>query len=208
MLGTGSQAKNLQLGGAGGGISTFAGVIANHPSPTAPGTVPNSERKTANGTTLTLGSVEGISVGATITGSILAAGTTITAINPLTRVVTLSQGYTGGNNSNFNVGVIFTIPNVINSVSLTKSGTGTWVVSGNNTYTGPTLVSAGALRAEHANTLGATTTGTLVSGGATLQLQGGISYASEALTLTNSTLNTAILQNVSGNNTWNGAITT
>ena len=211
LLVTGSQAKNLQFGGTGAGISTFAGVIANHPSPTAPGTVPNAVRKSATSTTnntLTLASVEGISVGATITGALLTAGTTITAINPLTREVTLSTTYTSGNNSNYNVGVIFTIPGVLNTVSVTKAGTSTWVVSGNNTYTGPTLVSAGVLRAGHANTLGATTTGTLVSGGATLQLQGGVSYASEALTLTNNTTNTAILQSVSGANTWNGTITT
>jgi autotransporter-associated beta strand protein len=208
MLVTGTRAKNLQLGGTGAGISTFAGAIGDIPNPVANGTVPNAVRKTANGNTLTLASVMGIAVGDTITGSILPAGTTITAVDPLNRVVTLSTTYTGGNNSNFNVGVIFTVGAVVNSVSVTKAGTGTWVLSGNNTYTGPTNITAGVLNIQNANALGATTTGTLVASNATLQLQGGISYASEPLTLTNNTTNTAILQSVSGNNTWNGTITT
>jgi autotransporter-associated beta strand protein len=166
---TGSQAKNLQLGGAGTGINTFTGAISNHPSPTAPGTVPNSERKTANGTTLTLASVEGVSVGAAITGSVLAAGTTITAINPLTRVVTLSTGYTAANNGNFNVGVIFTIPDVVNSVSVTKTGTSTWVLTGANTYTGGTSVIAGTLEISNGAAL-ADSGAVSLGAGATLKL--------------------------------------
>jgi fibronectin-binding autotransporter adhesin len=142
---SGSRGKNLQFGGDGTGLSTFAGAISDHPTPTAPGTIPNAVRRTAGGSILTLASVQGIEVGATITGSVLPAGTTITAINPLTREVTLSNSFPSGNNSNFNVGVIFTIPGVINSVCVTKAGTGTWVLSGTNSYTGPTAINAGTL---------------------------------------------------------------
>jgi autotransporter-associated beta strand protein len=50
-------------------------------------------------------------------------------------------------------------------ISLTKSGSGTWVLSGNNTYSGGTAVSAGTLKANAANALGASnvtvTAGTL-----------------------------------------------
>jgi autotransporter-associated beta strand protein len=167
LLVTGTRAKNLQFGGNGSGLSTFAGVISNHPTPTEPGTVPNAERKTANGNTLTLASIEGIEVGATITGTFIPAGTTITAINPSTRVVTLNQNYTAANNSNFNVGVIYTIPGVINSNSVTKAGTSHWVLSGNNTYTGPT------------NNIG----------GGTLTLSGDNIAATGGVTTTNSRLN-------------------
>jgi autotransporter-associated beta strand protein len=208
LLVTGNRAKNLTLGGAGAGLSTFAGVIANHPSPSAPGVVPNSIRRTANGNTLILGSVEGITVGSAITGSILPANTTITAVNPFTREVTLSNSYTGGNNGNFSPGVLFTVENVVNSVSLTKSNSGIWVLSGNNTYTGPTHITAGALRLQHANALGSTGIGTLVNSGGTVQLMGGISYAAEPLTLTNNTGNVALLTNLSDDNNWNGPITT
>jgi autotransporter-associated beta strand protein len=167
LLVTGTRAKNLQFGGSGAGLGTFAGAISNHPTPTEPGTVPNAERKTANGNLLTLASIEGIEVGATITGTFIPAGTTITAINPSTRVVTLSQNYTAANNSNFNVGVIYNIPGVINSNSVTKAGTGHWVLSGNNTYTGPT------------NNIG----------GGTLTLSGDNIAATGGVTTTNSRLN-------------------
>jgi autotransporter-associated beta strand protein len=142
---SGSRGKNLQFGGTGAGISTFAGAIANHPNPTDPGTIPNAVRKTGGGNTLTLASVEGIEVGATITGSVLTAGTTITAVNRLTREITLSSSFPSGNNANFNVGVIFTIPGVINSVSVNKAGASTWVLSGDNSYTGTTAIDGGTL---------------------------------------------------------------
>ncbi len=209
LLVTGSQAKNLQLGGAGTGISTFAGVIANHASPTAPGTVPNALRKSSGtNSNLTLASVEGISVGATITGGALTAGTTITAINPLTREVTLSTTFAAANNSTYNVGVLFTVPGVVNSNSVTKAGTGTWVLSGNNTYTGPTSVSQGVLNIQHANALGATNTGTLVTSGAALQIQGSITVGNEALTLNGTGISTnGALRNISGDNIYGGLLT-
>src|SRR5206468_168984 len=57
----------------------------------------------------------------------------------------------------------------------TKDGPGTLTLSGTNTYTGLTTVMAGILNIQNGSALGATTTGTTVSSGATLQLQGGIS---------------------------------
>jgi autotransporter-associated beta strand protein len=56
--------------------------------------------------------------------------------------------------------------------ALTKSGAGVLVLSGANLYTGLTTVSAGTLNVQHATGLGSTTNGTIVSSGATLQLQG------------------------------------
>jgi autotransporter-associated beta strand protein len=59
------------------------------------------------------------------------------------RSLTLNGSYTGGAN---------TIPGVIadNSlsgpVSLTKSGPGTWLLAGNNTYSGPTVIEEGTLQ--------------------------------------------------------------
>ncbi|MFM8763486.1 MAG: beta strand repeat-containing protein, partial [Spartobacteria bacterium] len=59
------------------------------------------------------------------------------------------------------------------TIGLIKSGAGTWVLSGNNTYTGATTINAGAVNIQHANALGTTAAGTTVSSGAALQLQGG-----------------------------------
>ncbi|MGB6223679.1 beta strand repeat-containing protein [Haloferula sp.] len=123
------------------------------------------------------------------------------------RALTLGGSYTGAANE---------ITGVIQDhntagggiVSLTKEGASSWALSGNNTYTGTTTISGGVLNIQHANALGGTAAGTEVAAGATLQLQGGISYAAEALTLNNNTINSPMLQNVSGDNTWNGNITT
>ena len=100
------------------------------------------------------------------------------------------------------------------AVNLTKSSTGTLILSGANSYTGATLVSGGALVLQNNSALGtgvgASTSGVTVSSGGALQLQGGISTTS-AVTLTlNGTGVTAApggaLENVSGNNTYSGAI--
>src|SRR5260370_8750000 len=70
------------------------------------------------------------------------------------------------------------------TVALTKVGTGTLTLSGANTYTGLTTVSTGILNIQNGSALGGTGTGTTVSTGATLQLQGGITVGAEALTIT------------------------
>ena len=57
------------------------------------------------------------------------------------------------------------------ALSLAKSGAGTWVVSGNNTYSGGTKITSGSLVIGNANALGATT-GSLAVNGGTLDLRG------------------------------------
>jgi autotransporter-associated beta strand protein len=54
--------------------------------------------------------------------------------------------------------------------ALTKSGTGTWTLSGTNTYTGPTIVNGGTLSLANAGSLGEATEVTIASG-ATLELK-------------------------------------
>ena len=92
--------------------------------------------------------------------------------------------------------------------NLTKVGSiGTLFLSGNNSYDGTTTVSAGTLNIQNANALGSTATGTTVSNGATLALQGGIVYAAEPLTLNGTGGGIGALNSVSGNNTWQGTVT-
>ncbi|MDZ7615541.1 MAG: autotransporter-associated beta strand repeat-containing protein [Patescibacteria group bacterium] len=96
-----------------------------------------------------------------------------------------------------------------NNLALVKTGTGTLVLSGANTYTGTTTVSAGTLTIRGNSALGssAALSGTTVAGGAVLKLEGGITVA-EPITITGSGIGwSGALHNASGNNTWSGPIT-
>jgi autotransporter-associated beta strand protein len=63
------------------------------------------------------------------------------------------------------------------AISVTKAGTGTWTLPGNNTYSGPTTVSGGILILSGSNNNGSSATAS-VSSGATLQLQANVGNTS------------------------------
>jgi autotransporter-associated beta strand protein len=94
-------------------------------------------------------------------------------------------------------------------LSITKSGAGTWFLSGANTYTGVTAITGGALRIENNLALGSTVAGTTIGSGFALQLANNITVTGEALSLVGNGVatNTGALRNISGNNTWTGNIT-
>ncbi len=111
-----------------------------------------------------------------------------------TGVVTLSGTIAGGNGQR--------------DYSMTKTGTSTFVLLGNATFDGAVAINAGVLNIRNGNALGSTTGATSVASGAVLQLQGGITVGTEALTLNGSGIsNTGALRNISGNNSYAGAIT-
>jgi len=97
------------------------------------------------------------------------------------------------------------------TLSLVKNGTGTTILSGTgaNTFDGSvTINSGGALNLQKNSALGSTAGGTTVATGGALELQGGITVAGEALSLSGDGLSTnGALRNISGNNTLTGAIT-
>ena len=91
------------------------------------------------------------------------------------RVFELGGTSTGGNN----VGGILSNSN---TPALTKNGTGTWTLAAANTYAGATSITAGILKVANANALGATSSGTTINTGGTLDLNG-IALAAEPITL-------------------------
>ncbi len=108
-----------------------------------------------------------------------------------------------------------TIANSGSTGNLTKEGSGTITLTKGNTYTGTTAVGNGKLRIAHSSALGTSAGGTSVQGGdspATLELAGtNLVIAGEALTLVGKQGNNADtphLRNVSGTNTWTGAMQT
>ena len=102
-----------------------------------------------------------------------------------------------------------TISGVVSgSSALTKNGAGTLTLSGINTYNGATTINAGILNIQNANATGTVAGGVVVATGAALQIQGDITVGNEALTLRGSGIaSDGALRNISGNNTWQGAVT-
>ncbi len=91
---------------------------------------------------------------------------------------------------------------------LAKSGAGTLVAAGANTYTGATYVEQGALRLANNTAAGTTASGIFVQNGAVLELTGNITVGAEALTISGTGIsNGGSLLNSSGTNTYGGAIT-
>lgn len=83
---------------------------------------------------------------------------------------TLSLGTT---NVNLNGNGSFEVSGVISGsgqvLKTSGSSTGTFTLSGNNTYTGVTTVSTGILKATHLNALGSSSTSTTISSGGTVE---------------------------------------
>lgn len=97
------------------------------------------------------------------------------------------------------------------NASLTKTGTGTLVLSSGNNYAGLTTINGGTLQAANGNALGATTLGTIVASGATLDCSVAGGYP-EPLFLNGDGINGAsgalnISQTGAGNTTQDGMIT-
>jgi fibronectin-binding autotransporter adhesin len=149
---------------------------------------------TISGTnTLTLNN----SVGITQNGS---ATNTISA--PLTLATNQTWGGTG-------TGQIAITGVVSGNASITKNGSYTLVLSGANTYTGATTINSGTVRIQSNGALGtaANTANTTVASGAVLQMANGITTTNSGTLVLNGTgVGSGALQSVSGNNSWNSAI--
>jgi fibronectin-binding autotransporter adhesin len=119
-----------------------------------------------------------------------------------TRTLTL-----GGTNVGANTFAKTISNNGIAEVSLTKAGTGRWVVSGDNSFSGATTINGGVLRITNSNALGTTVSNTTVATAGMLELAGGIA-SPEPLILqgVNAAPDADRVVNVSGNNTLSGTL--
>ena len=91
--------------------------------------------------------------------------------------------------------------------SLVKNGNGTFTLSSSNGYTGGTTIRSGAVNVQNGYGLG-TAGSVVVSNAAELQLQGGLTTPALALSLNGTGTNSSgALRNISGGNTYAGAIT-
>lgn len=124
----------------------------------------------AGSSTLTLNRSSSIAAGQGITGAVIDVGTTITAVDPATRQVTLSvptnaasaTGFavtltgaanlprtltlTGTNTGDNTLAANLTNASTAGTLGVTKTGAGKWILSGaTKSYTGPTDVQAGTL---------------------------------------------------------------
>jgi len=172
--------SSISLNGTGaGGIGAINNNTANATTVAGPVTLA--------GDTL----VQSSSGALTLSGTISTAGYGLTVLNN-SAPMTFSGVISGGG-----------------SLAMNTTGSGDLVLSGNNSYSGTTTINTGAsLTVASANALGSTSAGTTVANGATLKIQGGVTVAAEPLTLNGAGVAAGgALQNVSGNNTFSGAIT-
>lgn len=209
----------LKLGSAGSGSNTPLGTVGSGTLVSSNGaldlagfTLATAEAITINGTGVSSGgAIMNSGSSCTYSGlvtlgsasSILGGSGTIALSN--TGTIT-GSGYSltlGGAQGGSIAGIIGT-----NAGTLTKQDAGTWTLTGANTYTGATSISAGTINIQNATGFGTTAGGVTVASGAAVELQGGIAVGAEALSLNNNGVSSAgALRNVSGNNSWSGAIT-
>lgn len=148
--------------------------------------------------------------GISITSNLTAVGgTSVSAQSGSKGTFTINDGSStvtsgGGVNDGQTAGVL-------SGDALTKTGIGTFVISGSNTYTGVTTISTGVLNIKNAKGTGTAAGGVIVATGAALEMQGGITVEDETLSLSGTGLaDDGALRSVgNGNltNTWEGTIT-
>ena len=132
-------------------------------------------------------------------GSGLNFGTITTAASSITPTLTLTGS---------NTGVFNTVQGVISqgagaTLAVSKTGTGTWLLNGANTYTGGTTLNGGTLITNSATALGASGTIT-IAGNSTLRTNTALTDASARMTISDGATLTFDTNNA--NQTWAGIL--
>ena len=213
-VGTGAMAVTV-----GGGVltlsgnNTYSGVTTINSGGTLKMGSANALGSTAGNTVVSSGGVLDLN-GQVIDGEPLTLnGTGISSggalINSSGTDASLAGAITLGSASSIGGGGDLTLSGAIGGGnSLTKVGANTVTLTAANGYTGTTIISNGVLNIQNNTALGTTAGGVTVASGAALELQSGITVGAEALSLNGTGIsNGGALRNISGSNTYGGAIT-
>ena len=171
----------------------------------------NSKLKAGGGSlgAITLTGNAEVETGGTVTiGQLtLPASTTITKSGGGTLDVTGAITLLAGQIYNPTSGILKLSGVVGGSTGLTKNGGGTLELANNNDYTGVTTVNSGILLITNGGALGDTTSGTVVSNGGQLRLQGGITTPGGEPISINGGANGGAIYNQSSDNNIDGQVT-
>ncbi|MES2572234.1 MAG: autotransporter-associated beta strand repeat-containing protein, partial [Verrucomicrobiota bacterium] len=141
-------------------------------------------------------------------GELTIGSGTILALSGKTRLMETILHFGPITGNLFTVGDLTIGSRITGSKGLHKSGPGTLVLAGSNSYTGKTQIIAGTVRLENDLALGNTLEGTILTTGAALELIGGLSIGSEPLILSgNGPQGRGALRGLGGENSWAGDIT-
>ena len=179
--------ENSNLGNAAGGIGLDGGSLRYTG---AAATISRSLSMSASSTLDASGS-----------GVLTYDAATISQTGSGTRTLILAGSNTGDNTLQSSVG-----DNGGDATNVTKTGTGTWVLAGNNSYSGPTLILGGTVKIASGNALGNATGGTIIAADGRLEVSAGISSADEISFGGKDSADSAQLFNTSGNNTLSGEL--
>ncbi len=150
--------KTLVLSGDTAGIGEISGTIGNIFNNGGTVSTTASAAFAAAATSITVASVTDVVIGSIVSGTGITSSQRVTSI---TGAGPFTIGLSAGANAAGTLGqtITFTQPNAIN-----KQGTGTWVLSGVNSYTGITNVAGGVLRVTNNSSLGSDTGATRITG--------------------------------------------
>ena len=147
VLVTGLGTKTIALAGSTAGSGELAGKIVDGANSTSSLTPAQVTPAAVVGTqTIGLSSTLGIQVGDVVSGAAgIVAGTKVTAING--GVITVDTLLTASINGVTAISVTRggTPVTLLNQTALSKTGTGTWTLSGDNSFSGGTTISSGTL---------------------------------------------------------------
>jgi fibronectin-binding autotransporter adhesin len=144
-------------------------------------------------------------------GAVLTVGSAVTVQTGVAGTETISAPVALGSSQMWTVtdagSTLVDSGGISGAFALTKGGAGTLVLSGVDTYTGPTAINTGVVNLQNSGALNGTS-GVTVIGGAALQLQDGITTAAAPLVLSGTGVSgKGALENVGGVNNYAGLIT-